>query len=115
MLQTTHSCGAKETDPYYHHPVQDYHPPSHISFASHHHTDPFQVKKLPHPITAKAEAGETIEQMMWPDHCVQGTSGCQFHQEVVEVLREREEKGGKVMVVQKVSQAHTFQQERYVC
>lgn len=52
---------------------------------------------------------------MWPDHCVQGTSGCQFHQEVVEVLREREEKGGKVMVVQKVSQAHTFQQERYVC
>jgi nicotinamidase-related amidase len=94
--------------------VQDYHPPSHISFASHHDTEPFQVKKLPHPIKIKAEAGETIEQMMWPDHCVQGTSGCQFHKEVLEALKDKEEEGGggKVMVVQKVSGTYARSNQR---
>ncbi len=49
--------------------TQDWHPPGHRSFASTH--------KGRHPF-------ETIEvdygrQILWPDHCVQGTSGADFH------------------------------------
>ena len=49
--------------------TQDWHPAGHSSFASRH---------------AGREAFETIEmsygpQILWPDHCVQGTSGAEFH------------------------------------
>ncbi|GKT19904.1 bifunctional nicotinamidase/pyrazinamidase, partial [Aduncisulcus paluster] len=44
---------------------QDYHPKNHISFASTHKKDPFTMLKVSYG-----------DQMMWPDHCVQGTSGC---------------------------------------
>jgi nicotinamidase/pyrazinamidase len=49
--------------------TQDWHPADHISFASNHPgTSPFQQLVLP--------SGNT--QMMWPDHCVQGTAGAEF-------------------------------------
>jgi nicotinamidase/pyrazinamidase len=83
---------------------QDFHPVGHISFASSHKdAEPFTIQKLPHPTKAKADDGQDIEQMMWPDHCIQGTEGCQFHQEVVEALKQKEAKGGRTFVVQKVS------------
>jgi len=49
--------------------TQDWHPPGHLSFASSH---------------AQALPLETIEldygtQVLWPDHCVQGTRGAEFH------------------------------------
>jgi nicotinamidase/pyrazinamidase len=49
--------------------TQDWHPPGHASFASSHRSK--------HPF-------ETIEvfygaQVLWPDHCVQGTPGAAFH------------------------------------
>ena len=49
--------------------TQDWHPPGHTSFASSHPGK--------HPF-------DTIEvsygaQILWPDHCVQGTSGAAFH------------------------------------
>lgn len=49
--------------------TQDWHPPDHLSFASQH------PGRRPH---------ETVElaygaQMLWPDHCVQGTRGAEFH------------------------------------
>jgi nicotinamidase/pyrazinamidase len=49
--------------------TQDWHPPRHISFASSH------IGRRPY---------ETIEagygpQTLWPDHCLQGTSGAQLH------------------------------------
>ncbi|KZT62191.1 Isochorismatase hydrolase [Calocera cornea HHB12733] len=50
------------------------HPHGHVSFASTHHAEPFTsipVPKLHAP-------GETVQQMLWPDHCVQGTHGCEF-------------------------------------
>ena len=52
---------------------QDWHPPGHLSFASS-HTDkaPFETTPLPYG-----------EQVMWPDHCVQGTHGAAFHQDLV--------------------------------
>ena len=49
--------------------TQDWHPGGHLSFASSH---------------AGRQPFETIEldygtQVLWPDHCVQGTAGAAFH------------------------------------
>jgi nicotinamidase/pyrazinamidase len=45
--------------------TQDWHTPGHISFASTHDgKKPFEVIKLPYG-----------DQVLWPDHCVQGTPG----------------------------------------
>ena len=49
--------------------TKDWHPAGHISFASSHPgKKPFDT----------ALAG-SITQTVWPDHCVQGTSGAEFH------------------------------------
>ncbi len=49
--------------------TQDWHPPGHISFASSHEgRQPFETMEL---------HGE--DQVLWPDHCVQGTPGAQLH------------------------------------
>ncbi|HVL71293.1 MAG TPA: bifunctional nicotinamidase/pyrazinamidase [Beijerinckiaceae bacterium] len=49
--------------------TQDWHPPGHGSFASSHPgRRPFE--------TIEAAYGE---QVLWPDHCVQGTPGAAFH------------------------------------
>lgn len=45
------------------------HPVSHISFASTHGKEPFTAIEVP-----KLNSDETITQMLWPDHCVQGES-----------------------------------------
>ena len=49
--------------------TQDWHPPGHRSFAS------------SHPGRAPFETAELAygEQVLWPDHCVQGTAGAAFH------------------------------------
>jgi len=49
--------------------TQDWHPPGHISFASSHPgTKPFEVIDLPYG-----------KQVLWPEHCVQGTDGAKLH------------------------------------
>jgi nicotinamidase/pyrazinamidase len=49
--------------------TQDWHPPGHASFASSHPgKQPFD--------TIEVSYGE---QILWPDHCVQGTHGAAFH------------------------------------
>ncbi len=49
--------------------TQDWHPPDHLSFASSH------VGRAPFEITTL----DYGEQVLWPDHCVQGTAGAEFH------------------------------------
>lgn len=51
--------------------TQDAHPPDHVSFASTHGAEPFELRDIPHPF----EAGRTLSQRLWPDHCVAGTPG----------------------------------------
>lgn len=47
---------------------QDWHPPDHLSFASNHEgREPFEITEL-----------DGLEQILWPDHCVQGTRGAEF-------------------------------------
>ncbi|WP_367084576.1 bifunctional nicotinamidase/pyrazinamidase [Pseudomonas sp. HOU2] len=52
--------------------AQDWHPSGHASFASSHPgRKPYDVIQLPYG-----------EQVLWPDHCVQGTVGAEFHSEL---------------------------------
>ena len=49
--------------------TQDWHPPGHASFASAHAgTKPFDVISL-----------HGHDQVLWPDHCIQGTAGAALH------------------------------------
>ncbi|MFW5972709.1 MAG: bifunctional nicotinamidase/pyrazinamidase [Bacteroidota bacterium] len=49
--------------------TQDWHPPGHSSFASSHpDIEPYDTIELGYG-----------EQVLWPDHCVQGTRGAEFH------------------------------------
>ncbi len=49
--------------------TQDWHPPGHSSFASVHEGQaPFGTVDMPYG-----------PQTLWPDHCVQGTKGAEFH------------------------------------
>jgi nicotinamidase/pyrazinamidase len=53
--------------------TQDWHPPGHSSFAtSHPGSAPFESMTMPYG-----------QQTLWPDHCVQGTSGAAFHPQLV--------------------------------
>lgn len=48
--------------------TQDWHPLGHGSFASTHNAQPFSAMNVSYGI-----------QTLWPDHCVQGTPGAEFH------------------------------------
>lgn len=62
--------------------TQDWHPKSHISFASNHSAPnnvPFNSRttvKNPH------NPSETRPQRLWPDHCIQGSTGAEIIQEI---------------------------------
>ena len=52
--------------------TQDWHPAGHSSFASTHPgKNPFDTMEMPYGT-----------QTLWPDHCVQGTDGAEFHAEL---------------------------------
>ena len=51
--------------------TQDWHPSGHASFASTHGKNLYEVIDL-----------NGIDQVMWPDHCVQGSKGADFHPEL---------------------------------
>jgi nicotinamidase/pyrazinamidase len=52
--------------------TQDWHTPRHVSFASSHEgKKPFEVIRLPYG-----------DQVLWPDHCVQGTDGASIARDV---------------------------------
>ena len=53
--------------------AQDWHPAGHTSFASTHQAEPFS--------TYAASYGE---QTLWPDHCIQGSAGADFHPDLYE-------------------------------
>ena len=52
--------------------TQDWHPPGHASFASSHPgKKPFETARLAYG-----------DQVLWPDHCVQGTPGAALHKDL---------------------------------
>ena len=53
--------------------TQDWHPAGHSSFASTHHgRAAFETIEMPYG-----------EQVLWPDHCVQGSKGAGFHKDLM--------------------------------
>ena len=48
--------------------TQDWHPAGHSSFASSHDAAPMSLTQMPYG-----------PQVLWPDHCVQGSRGANFH------------------------------------
>lgn len=51
---------------------QDWHPPGHLSFASNHPgREPFETTEV-----------DGLEQILWPDHCVQDSKGAEFVSEL---------------------------------
>ena len=58
--------------------TQDWHPRGHGSFASSHKdAEPFELGEL-----------GGIAQMLWPDHCIEGTNGARLAVEIEEILAE---------------------------
>lgn len=55
---------------------QDWHPAGHKSFASSHDAEPFTTVPMPYG-----------DQILWPDHCVQGTYGAEFHPALAETVK----------------------------
>lgn len=52
--------------------TQDWHPAGHSSFASSHPGKaPYETVEMPYGT-----------QVLWPDHCIQGTSGADFHEDL---------------------------------
>src|SRR5690348_3140577 len=49
--------------------TKDWHPSNHMSFASNH-----KNKKIGDKVNVHG-----IEQVLWPDHCIQDTNGAEFH------------------------------------
>lgn len=48
--------------------TQDWHPKDHSSFASSHQAEPFSTTQMPYGT-----------QVLWPDHCIIGSPGAEFH------------------------------------
>ena len=51
--------------------TQDWHPAGHSSFASTHGVDPMSMIDMPYG-----------PQVLWPDHCIQGSGGGDFHKDL---------------------------------
>ena len=51
--------------------TQDWHPQEHSSFASNHGAEPYTNIEM-----------EYGSQILWPDHCVQGSTGANFHRDL---------------------------------
>lgn len=55
--------------------TQDWHPANHKSFASNHpNKKPYDVVDL-----------NGLQQILWPDHCIQGTTGAEFHTDLLPI------------------------------
>lgn len=51
--------------------TQDWHPAGHSSFASTHRAAPMSLMDMPYG-----------PQVLWPDHCIQGSTGAAFHKDL---------------------------------
>lgn len=51
--------------------TQDWHPAGHLSFASNHDAEPMTTTEMPYGT-----------QVLWPDHCIQGSDGAAFHRDL---------------------------------
>lgn len=73
--------------------TKDWHPQDHVSFASNHAgKEPFtSFVEIPNYVAGKPE--DTMQQRLWPDHCVQNTKGAELlpdlHMNKVDLIIEK--------------------------
>lgn len=77
-------CVDKQIDTFF---SQDFHPSNHMSFASTHGKELFSLSEL--DLEMADGSNLHVNQNMWPTHCVQGTWGTNFHEQIV--LNEQEQ------------------------
>ncbi len=71
--------------------IQDWHPPEHGSFAANHPgAQPFEMGEL-----------GGLPQVLWPNHCVQGSHGAQLHSNISSCFAEIARAGMPTLVIQK--------------
>ncbi len=71
--------------------TQDWHPPAHGSFASTHAgVQPFELGEL-----------NGLEQVYWPDHCVQGEEGARIQSDIRELLIDITGTGQRTLIIKK--------------
>jgi len=51
--------------------TQDWHPSGHVSFAETHARNPYDIMEI-----------DGLQQVLWPEHCVSGTFGADFHRDL---------------------------------
>jgi nicotinamidase/pyrazinamidase len=66
---------------------QDFHPPDHMSFAITHNAKEYSVHKL--DLVVANNKVLTVEQTLWPTHCVQDTNGCNFHDDLIILKKDK--------------------------
>ncbi|MBW0490072.1 hypothetical protein O181_029787 [Austropuccinia psidii MF-1] len=71
---------------------QDYHPPGHISFATTHNLSPF---------TEIWSQENQSKIQIWPDHCVQGTKGCELESGIQNRLNKLKDLGREIKIFHK--------------
>jgi nicotinamidase/pyrazinamidase len=79
---------------------QDYHPYKHMSFASTHNEKPFIFKNL---TLVMDDTQIDVEQKLYPNHCVQGTVGCQIHKDIIFLKNDKLFKKGTLINVESYS------------
>jgi nicotinamidase/pyrazinamidase len=80
---------------------KDYHPQNHMSFGRTHNKPDYSVVKL--KLKMKDSKEITVEQTMWPIHCVRQTSGSDFHDDIIITKNDHIIKKGKYENVESYS------------
>ncbi|ORX46500.1 nicotinamidase [Hesseltinella vesiculosa] len=72
--------------------TQDWHPPNHASFASQHEG------KAPLDTVTLTYRNQSCEQVLWPDHCIQGSRGADILDQLVDLPSINVKKGTNIFV-----------------
>lgn len=93
--------------------TKDWHPPSHISFASNHkYKAPYDTKVLNSPDFEKGDTRQK-EHVLWPDHCLQDSFGSKFPAEFEHAFSEIEKLGNVPCTI--IKKGYLEDREYYSC
>lgn len=64
--------------------TKDWHPSDHVSFAKNHNLPEFSP--ITYTLPVEGQEHKTYESQLWPDHCIQGTWGAEFHPDLIKAF-----------------------------
>ncbi|CAX40866.1 nicotinamidase, putative [Candida dubliniensis CD36] len=99
--------------------TKDWHPPNHTSFASQHdNVSPFTEIEFIHPekkLDPKTNQPIVMNQIVWPDHCVQGTKGAQLEPSFANQFEKLSEQNSNAVPHKIVEKGYLPDREYYSC